>query len=131
MRNTKQKDMILQAVMRHNQHPTADDIYQELKAKYPKLSLATVYRNLNQYADMGYLGRISIDGEPVHFDTHAHRHLHAICSECGRIIDIQDEALNRLLAERLSAIEGMEDFKLDNIDVKYIGCCPSCQAKKS
>ena len=129
LRNTKQKDQILEAVRKHGQHPTADEIYKVLKTKHPRLSLATVYRNLNQFADLGQLGRVKVSGGPLHFDTHTEPHTHAVCQDCSRIVDIFDPELNRQLADRLESIEGMSEFELTRADLKYIGRCADCVAK--
>lgn len=129
MRNTKQKELILNAVRNHGEHPTADEVYQELKLSYPKLSLATVYRNLNQFADLGELGRVNIDGEPIHFDTCTEEHTHAVCEDCGKILDIYNEDLNKHLSECLNHIDGMADFQVNRADLKFIGRCAACSKK--
>ena len=129
LRNTKQKDQILQAVRRHGQHPTADVVYKELKLNNPKLSLATVYRNLNQFADIGELGRVNVSGEALHFDTHTEPHTHAVCQDCGLIMDIFDPELCRDLTDRLVGLEGMSDFEVIKTDLKFIGRCADCTAK--
>lgn len=131
MRNTKQKDLIMKTVHGHGQHPTADEVYQSLKLSNPKLSLATVYRNLNQFADNGELGRVVIDGEPIHFDIHTGEHCHAVCEYCGKIMDIFDQGLQNRISEYFANIEGMTDFQLTRADLKFIGLCPECTAKKS
>ena len=63
MKNTRQKEIILDAVSHLKDHPTADEIYLYLKKDYPKLSLATVYRNLNQFVTDGRIRRVSVPGD--------------------------------------------------------------------
>ena len=69
MRQTKQKRYIMEAFQNYHGHPTAEELYAVLSPKHPRLSLATVYRNLNQFADKGMINRVIIPNGPTRFDS--------------------------------------------------------------
>lgn len=122
MKNTRQKTMILEAVMNREDHPTAEMIYKELLEVDPHLSLATVYRNLNSFSLKGKIRKIEIPNAKDRFDYNLERHDHGVCTSCGKLIDIQ--AMNR---KKNLNIDG---FKVSEIEVLYKGICPHCQNKK-
>ena len=65
MNYSRQREMILEAVARTKEHPTAETVYQSLKVQHPRLSLATVYRNLNQLCEAGTLKRLRLTDSPL------------------------------------------------------------------
>ena len=78
----------MEAFQNYHGHPTAEELYAVLSPKHPRLSLATVYRNLNQFADKGMINRVIIPNGPTRFDSILDFHYHAICEECGELFDI-------------------------------------------
>ncbi len=89
MRMTKQRSVILNELRRSDLHPTADEIYQAVRKKLPRISLGTVYRNLDMLAREGLIHRIHQAGSQMRFDAHAGDHIHIRCAYCGRIHDIK------------------------------------------
>lgn len=88
MKYSKQRELIEEAVKLNRVHPTADEIYSILKPDNPSLSLATVYRNLNNLASSGIILKIETPDGKAHFDGDVTEHSHAICINCGKIYDI-------------------------------------------
>lgn len=131
MRNTRQKDIILQAVKAHGCHPSAEELYALLKPEHPRLSLATVYRNLNQFAELGELRRISISGEPMRFDGQMETHTHAICERCGCIIDLFDDEFAKQLHAHIQKVQENSFFKVQSAELLYQGLCEDCAALES
>lgn len=84
---TKNNELLLNIIESHRIHPTAEDILEIARESSPKISLGTVYRNLNFLADSGKIRRISIPNEPDHFDCII-PHDHLKCTKCGKIVDI-------------------------------------------
>lgn len=89
MKFSKQREMILKEVINSNGHLTADNIYENLKKENPNLSLGTVYRNLTQLEEHGFIKKVNIPGDPIRFDGNLDEHDHFICEKCGDIIDIK------------------------------------------
>lgn len=125
MRQTRQKQLILDACLTYQGHPSAEDLYAILKPEHPRLSLATVYRNLNRFADQGLIGRVELPSGPTRFDHTATPHHHAVCEHCGALVDI--DAPNR--AELEAAIQRMGPLKVTRYNLILYGICPDCQAK--
>lgn len=94
-RYSRQRELIYNCLRSTKAHPTAEMIYQSLKPEHPKLSLGTVYRNLNQLADAGTIVRMPFHVERYDADTSPHGHF--CCDECGNVYDLtlpdtQDQA---------------------------------------
>ena len=80
-RYSQQRERIYEAVRATKEHPTAQMVYDTLKPEMPKLSLGTVYRNLQQMAEDGRL--MELDGPVTRFDATVQPHTHLRCSRCG------------------------------------------------
>ena len=83
MRYSHQRERIFRAVSERCDHPTANMVYEQLKLEMPRLSLGTVYRNLNQLADAGRLKKIPLADGSCRFDKTKEAHSHIVCDECG------------------------------------------------
>ena len=118
-RHSEQRDRIYQAVCASKEHPTAQMIYDELRPRMPKLSLGTVYRNLQQMARDGRL--VEIDGPVARFDATIHPHTHLRCQSCGSGADVElpyDAALDRVCR--------MEGWNIIGHNLMFTGICPAC-----
>lgn len=91
MKDTKQKEAILAAVCTTRTHPTADEIYDKVRANFPRISLGTVYRNLNIFSAKGDIKKILVPGSRDRFDYRIDKHDHLICDQCGNIFDVNVE----------------------------------------
>ena len=88
MKYSKQREHILKTLRENVIHPTADEIYALARKGMPSLSLATVYRNLNQLAENGIIRRIDgLDGS-VHFDHNLCKHYNFIFTKCNKVYDV-------------------------------------------
>ena len=83
MKYSKQRELVLQTLQQNVVHPTADYIYAVLHKEYPSISLATVYRNLNQLAEMNVIRKIVGLDASTRYDHNTHKHYHFICSKCN------------------------------------------------
>lgn len=124
---SRQRDMILAAVRENKVHPTADEIYAALKPANPSLSLATVYRNLNQLSGSGVLRKIEVPGGADHFDDTLPAHYHLICEECSRMSDIPREYIPDF-DETVLRETGCE---IRRSNIVFYGVCNRCNAQKN
>ncbi len=131
MRHTKQKERILQAVRTIPDHPTAEMVYDALKPTNPRLSLATVYRNLNLFSTQGKLLKLEIPSEPARFDVNVHPHAHAVCDSCGKLFDIEIERYEDYLADLKKYIESRSDFRISDITMQIRGLCGACSTEEA
>ena len=78
--------MVLDAVRGRRDHPSADQIYQDVRAVYSKISRGTVYRNLNVLVRQGEVLRVKLP-DTDRFEAVIEKHYHLICTKCGSICD--------------------------------------------
>jgi len=123
MRYSHQRERIFRAVMESCEHPTANMVYEQLKSDMPRLSLGTVYRNLNQLADAGRLKKIPLADGSCRFDKTKESHSHIVCEQCGAVSDVHLPSFQALE----DAIESETDFVLKSYDVVLRGVCPRCR----
>ncbi len=123
MRNTEQKSVILEVLKTHIDHPTADLIYNEVREILPKISLGTVYRNLEKLSSNGIIMRLELGGGQKRFDPNPIDHLHFRCISCSSVEDLPDE-----INIELPSIEGIDKSKRKVIGttVEYYGYCEKC-----
>jgi Fe2+ or Zn2+ uptake regulation protein len=125
MRYSHQRERIFRAVMESCEHPTANMVYEQLKTDMPRLSLGTVYRNLNQLADAGRLKKIPLADGSCRFDKTREAHSHIVCEECGAVADVHLPSFQALE----QAIETETDFSLKSYDVVLRGVCQRCRQR--
>ncbi|UOW67027.1 Fur family transcriptional regulator [Paraclostridium bifermentans] len=123
MKFSKQRELILNAVKDNTVHPTADFIYDYLKKDNPNLSLGTVYRNLSQLVNHGYIKKVSMPGLPDRFDANVIEHNHMICDVCGNIQDIHSDILKNIP----SSISNELDIEITSCTVILHGICKNCK----
>lgn len=122
MRYSKQRERIYAAVNGSGLHPTAIMVYNDLAKDDPRLSLGTVYRNLNQLSDAGRLKKIPLADGSCRYDATLGLHSHIVCTRCGRVADVPLPEL----AELEKAIERDTGYRLDRYDVVMQGACKDC-----
>jgi Fur family transcriptional regulator, peroxide stress response regulator len=88
-RATRQLALVLEAVRSSGvEHPSADRVYERVRRVLPRISLGTVYRNLQRLADEGRIGVTHLEGRVARFDPTATAHDHFVCQACGGIEDL-------------------------------------------
>ncbi len=129
-RNTIQKLIIKNKLMKTRDHPTAEQLFLEVKKEIPTITLATVYRNLNKMSEDGEIIRLEVNGE-FHFDAHTEPHLHFVCEKCGRIMDFYDDNITNditMISKKLSKNHG---FEIKDSEIIIKGICNDCKLKEN
>lgn len=123
MRYSHQRELILREVQSRTDHPTAEQICTSLRAECPRLSLGTVYRDLNTLVEIGKIRRVSIPGQADRFDGEAQAHQHLWCTRCHRIesLYIPQEKVQALLDE-------CQDIRVQDWALTVFGLCSQCAA---
>ncbi len=125
-RHSTQKGMIKDALARLD-HPTAAEVYEEIRKIYPQISLGTVYRNLNLMAGDGEILRLPFSGAPDRFDPNVREHFHVMCSRCGRIFDTNHTIPPGLITQIDHAVEACTGVKVESRVMIFKGICAACQ----
>ncbi|MGB3211039.1 MAG: transcriptional repressor [Desulforhopalus sp.] len=125
LRMTNQREIILRELKKSKQHLSADELYDIVKKVMPRISLATVYRNLEILSEAGLIGKLEISGRQKRFDSDVSDHDHIYCIVCHRVDNLEIERKS-VDSEQLGAGAG---YSITGYRVEVIGVCPDCQKK--
>jgi Fur family peroxide stress response transcriptional regulator len=105
-----------------NGHMNIDDLYKNLLEKFPSISLATIYKNVNAMVEKIFLNEVKVPDAKTVYELVKEEHSHLVCSSCGKIEDIiiDTSVLNNTLSS-------VSNFKIDNTEVVFQGTCEKCQ----
>jgi Fur family peroxide stress response transcriptional regulator len=124
-RETNQRAAILRVLRYSRSHPTADQIYDEVRKEILNISKGTVYRNLKVLQEMGLVSELNLNGTVSRFEAKQESHYHFRCEQCGRVFDVDeptDKELDRKIARRTG-------FKISYHQLEFRGLCHDCQKK--
>jgi Fur family transcriptional regulator, ferric uptake regulator len=121
-RMTKQRRVILEELKKVTSHPTADQLHQMVRERLPKISIATVYRNLEILSDGGFVLKLDVAGTQRRFDGTPENHYHIRCSNCGRVDDVHMEPV-AMMEEMARQACG---YVVSSHTVEFTGICPDC-----
>ncbi len=119
---TSQRAAVYEYLSRVAHHPTAEEIFLRIKDKLPRISLATVYKNLEALAACGAITKLSYGDAAARYDIRTDRHYHTRCLRCGRIWDLEADA-GPALSERIKPQAG---FKVEDYRLEITGYCRDC-----
>ncbi|MDI3477247.1 MAG: Fur family transcriptional regulator, ferric uptake regulator [Thermoanaerobacterium sp.] len=128
---TTQRRAILDVIIENREkHLSSEEIYDLVKEKYPEIGLATVYRTLQLFDELGVIYKLNFDDgrsryELYHNEDHQHHHL--ICLKCGSVIEMEEDLLENLE----DAIENTKNFQIVDHNVKFFGYCSKCKQNKN
>lgn len=126
LRLTVQRLGVFQALKSSRSHPTVDELYQEIRKRFPNISRNTIYVNLEVLGSVGETSEVRIGHEAARFESHNTPHDHVICVRCKKIVDISDPMLRRLkIPRRLAA-----GFKVMSHRVDFFAVCRRCRVRR-
>ncbi len=102
-------------------HPSAEDIFKEIRESYPTISFTTVYKTLEIMEKMGEILKVTIDEQRKHYDPDTNVHHHIICSKCNKISDIKKEYVKPRLPR-----EVLDEFTPSSYQISFYGTCKKC-----
>jgi len=126
-RTTHQRRVILEEIRRVNTHPTADEIYEMVRKRLPRISLGTVYRNLEILSTCGLIQKIGPASSQMLFDGDPRNHYHIRCIHCGRVEDAPIGTIDTIEQE----VRMASDYTILGHRLEFIGVCPACRKNKS
>lgn len=122
-RITPQRQVILEELRVAGSHLTADEVYKMVRARLPRISLGTVYRNLETLSRLGMIHKLELGGMQKRFDGNTRDHYHLRCLTCGRIEDVPMEPQTSLE----ESVEALTDYKIMGHRLEFIGLCLACR----
>ena len=123
-RYSKKREAILELLRSTTEHPGAEWIYLRLKADYPDLSLATVYRNLNQFKEQGLILSLGAVNGVERFDGNTEPHVHFVCGTCSKVLDLQKLEVPTALCQSAARETGA---KVESCWLTFHGECAACK----
>ncbi len=123
---THQREIILEELKRLRTHPTADELYEIVKKRLPRISLATVYRNLEQLSAAGIIQKLDFVGRQMRYDGDISKHSHIRCVECGSVADVRTNPIQGIDQAVVDAC----GYKVLDYHLDFLGLCPICLLKK-
>lgn len=125
LRMTHQREIILQELQTSREHLTADELYDRVKKRLPRISLATVYRNLEILTQVGLIAKREVSGRQKRFDSDVSEHDHIFCIQCHRLdnLDLNREEVGYLPT---SSVEG---YTVTGYRLEFMGICKDCRQK--
>jgi Fur family transcriptional regulator, ferric uptake regulator len=126
MRLTTQRQIILEELGKVTSHPTANEVYDMVRRRLPRIGLGTVYRNLELMADIGIILKLEVGGTQKRFDATVEPHYHIRCSSCGKVNDVHmaiQEQINEM-AEKAS------NYKILGHHIEFSGICANCSEEQ-
>jgi len=124
MRQTVQRREILTVLRRSVDHPTAATVYERVRSRLPRISLGTVYRNLDRLAECGEISRIEVPGREMRFDADTEDHYHLRCTACGRVVDV-DRSDVTVDVNHPDIVDGV---RITGCSIQFLGRCERCSA---
>ena len=117
---TPQRVVILEAIYKLNNHPTADNIIEYIRESHPNIATGTVYKVLDTLVENGLIKKVTTEKDVMRYDGIIENHHHLYCSECNLIEDYRDEELDILLHKHFKS-KNIKGFKIDEIVLQIKG----------
>jgi Fur family transcriptional regulator, peroxide stress response regulator len=119
---TPQRDAVYQVIRESEAHPTANDIFEAARKRLPGISYATVYNSLRYLKEAGLVHEINFGDGASRYDGVLERHDHAICNQCGKLVDLDMPEAAKLMP----AAARKSRFRPQSVHLTLRGVCPDC-----
>ena len=105
----------------HKGHINIDELYMNMLKKFPSISLATIYKNVNSMVEKFFISEVKIPNEKSVYELVKTEHSHLVCEKCKKIEDIIVDT-----SSVLNELKSMSNFKINNTNVVFTGVCSTC-----
>ena len=120
LRVTPQRIAILGAIIKLDNHPTAENIIEYIKKNHPNISVGTVYKVLDSFVENSLLKKVKTESGIMRYDPLLANHHHLYCQETDRIEDFEDQKLDELINQYFDK-KGIKNFKIQDIKLQITG----------
>jgi Fur family peroxide stress response transcriptional regulator len=122
---TPQRLAVYRALLESDDHPTPEALYRKVREAMPSLSLATVYKALDALQGLGVVQEVSRIAQGRRFDANVDHHHHLVCTNCRRITDYNDPALDAVAPPKR-----VRGFRPESVSVQVLGLCAACSGRR-
>jgi Fe2+ or Zn2+ uptake regulation protein len=126
---TPQRLAILKLLKNNQNHPTAEEVYNELLKEYPAISLTTVYNTLSRFVEAGVIKELNIDPSKMRFDTCMDSHDHFHCRVCNNVYNVNFD--EQVAADNPQNKKSVDGHQVDKVSVNLEGVCKYCETDNS
>lgn len=109
------------SVLSQNGHMNINDLYALLQVRFPSISLATIYKNMNIMLEKGLLLEVKLPEQKNVFELIKDEHSHVACIKCNVVIDIDLD-----VSEIVTKVKDASNYKLSSNSLIFNGVCPRC-----
>jgi len=127
LRMTQQRRVILEELRKENVHPTADQLYEMVRKRLPRISLGTVYRNLEILTALGEIQTLELSGSQKRYDGIPQKHYHIRCINCDRL----DDAPIAPMSSLEDKLYGSTVYTIIGHRLEFMGLCPDCSTDEN
>jgi Fe2+ or Zn2+ uptake regulation protein len=120
---TRQRAAVFNYLCQVEHHPTAEEVYLAVKSKLPKISLATVYKNLEALVQCGAISKLTYGDAAARYDIRTDHHYHTRCLECGKVSDLDAKGGIKVLKN----IKPQAGFAVKDYRLELLGYCRECR----
>jgi Fe2+ or Zn2+ uptake regulation protein len=124
-RSTRQLRATLDVILASHDHPSAEQLFERVRTELPRISLGTVYRNLDKLEAQGQVRKVRLHDGVTRYDAMVREHDHFICERCGEVTDLESEATDQPHLRRLRRA----GFIVRSQSTSLFGLCRSCSAR--
>ena len=124
--STKQREAVLRVIRDSDEHLTANEVFEGARRLLPGISFATVYNSLRFLKNEGLIGEIRFGMDATRYDRKLTRHDHAVCTDCGKLVDIELAIPAKLVREAAE----LSQFQANSVELTLRGLCPDCSNRK-
>lgn len=125
LRCTRQREAIFRVLEASRSHPSAEELFEQVRGDCPRLSLATVYNTLDVLCEAGLCLKLPVKGGSVRYDADLHPHLHVVDEETGQFVDVPEDLGKKLLAhlptKLLAAVEQRLGMRISHVSLELFG----------
>lgn len=119
---TKQRSTVLRVIRESETHLTANEVFDGARCLLPGISFATVYNSLHYLKNEGLIGEVGFGTEAARYDRNLTRHDHALCNECGKLVDLELQIPGELVKKAAA----LSKFEAGSVELILRGLCPGC-----
>jgi len=126
-RVTAQRELLLELLRQSPEHVDAEELYRRARAQNARMSLSTVYRNLQLFKELGLVQEHHFIEEHHHYEVKSGReHQHLLCVGCGKVVEFVCPMSQRLKEDTARKYK----FDIFDVEVRMLGLCPDCRQKR-
>ena len=118
---TPQRLLVYEIILKHNNHPTAEEIMAYVKKKFPNIAIGTIYKIIDSLIEKKLITRVKTDKDIMRYEAVLSHHHHLYCSKSDIVIDYFNQDIDKIVTDYFNKNK-IPDFEIEDIKLQIIGC---------